>query len=162
MNHETQGYSLTKKTEGRKSRDTVPLTWASLFCLYCAVCTVHVGMPYWIVIYSTSGPTPCYIPSVRWACPLTISPLYGARLPLLFPLLYAWWSFSTAISPLYCTSGSPAVSQYGPALFCLPWVQWAGPLLSRLYTVGWPVQWVLCCLPCIQYRSAPCCLPCIQ
>jgi hypothetical protein len=25
MNQGTQGYSLTKKTEGRKSRDTVPL-----------------------------------------------------------------------------------------------------------------------------------------
>jgi hypothetical protein len=25
MNQETQGYSLTKKTEGQKSRDTVPL-----------------------------------------------------------------------------------------------------------------------------------------
>jgi hypothetical protein len=26
MNQGAQGYSLTKKTEGRKSRDTVPLT----------------------------------------------------------------------------------------------------------------------------------------
>jgi hypothetical protein len=27
MNQGTQGYSLTKKTRGRKSRETVPLKW---------------------------------------------------------------------------------------------------------------------------------------
>jgi hypothetical protein len=27
MNQGTEGYSLTKKTEGRKSRDTVSLNW---------------------------------------------------------------------------------------------------------------------------------------
>jgi hypothetical protein len=30
MNQRTQGYSLTKKTEGRKSRETVPLMGFSL------------------------------------------------------------------------------------------------------------------------------------
>jgi hypothetical protein len=30
MNQGTQGYSLTKKTEGRKSRDTVPLTGSEM------------------------------------------------------------------------------------------------------------------------------------
>jgi hypothetical protein len=31
MNQGTQGYSLTKKTEGRKSRDTVPLNKGKQF-----------------------------------------------------------------------------------------------------------------------------------
>jgi hypothetical protein len=31
MNQGTQGYSLTKKTEGRKSRDTVSLMFAKVY-----------------------------------------------------------------------------------------------------------------------------------
>jgi hypothetical protein len=34
MNQGTQGYSLTKKTEGRKSRDTVPLMYFISFRHY--------------------------------------------------------------------------------------------------------------------------------
>jgi hypothetical protein len=34
MNQGTQGYSLMKKTEGRKSRDTVPLSKNTTLILY--------------------------------------------------------------------------------------------------------------------------------
>jgi hypothetical protein len=44
MNHGTQGYNLTKKTEGRKSRDTVPLKkkFLSATPRYATQCEIRV------------------------------------------------------------------------------------------------------------------------
>jgi hypothetical protein len=45
MNQGTQGYNLTKKTEGRKSRDTVPLRWP-IFKQKKGSATINLGLNY--------------------------------------------------------------------------------------------------------------------
>jgi hypothetical protein len=42
MNQGTQGYSLTKKPEGRKSRETIPLSSLIIYIYIYIYRTVHV------------------------------------------------------------------------------------------------------------------------
>jgi hypothetical protein len=58
MNQGTQGYSLMKKTEGRKSRDTVSLSQNSIhkediFSLYCSIFfTEEEWLTFWDMLWS--------------------------------------------------------------------------------------------------------------